>query len=341
MSLHDGIRAGGKHSYEDFGLEIASREIGLPEKKSIRKTVPFMSGFYDFTTLNGAPAWGERQIKYAFDLIGATVEEMDAERTEVVNWLCNLHDVDIFDDSIPDYHFRGSYDSYSLSEDGEHVELTVVFVCYPFMLSNTPSVSTVYESASVTIANSGRPASPTISSAQAAIIAAGGQQKSVPPVSNYKAGLMLGAGNNIVTVTKQNEIRYPYVNTTTTNNGITFTDNGDGTITANGTATEVAWFWLWGSGAKFKPPVGKHRATGCPANASANNYRIQYYVYNGSDADSKYYYDFGSGVVIDVTEKTEYISLAIRVVKGYTASNVVFSPAMYGETKIVFAKEVL
>lgn len=341
MSLHDGIRAGGKHSYKDFGLEIASREIGLPAKKSIRKTVPFMNGFYDFTTLNGSPAWGERQIKYSFDIIGATVEEMDAERTAVVNWLCNLHDVDIFDDSIPDYHFRGSYDSYSMSEDGEYAQLTAVFACYPFMLSNAQSIATVYESASVIIANSGRPASPVISSSQYAIVSANGKQKTIPPVNNYKVGLMLNTGNNVVAVTKANEIKYPYVNTTITNNGITFTDNGDGTITANGTATEMAWFWLWGSGAKFKPPVGKHKAMGCPENAGANNYRIQYYVYNGSEADSKYYYDFGSGVVIDVTEKTEYISLAIRIVKGYTADNVVFNPALYGETKIVFMKEVL
>lgn len=341
MSLHDGIRAGGKHSYKDFGLEIASREIGLPEKKSIRKTVPFMTGFYDFTTLNGAPAWGERQIKYAFDIIGATVEEMDAERTEVVNWLCNLHEVDIFDDSIPNYHFRGSYDSYSLSEDGEHVELTVVFVCYPFMLSNSPSVFTVYESKSVTIVNGGRPASPVVSSAQAAIIASGGQQKSVPPVSNYRVGMMLASGDNVVTVTKQNEVKYPYANTTIRNNGIEFADNGDGTVTASGTATDVAWFWMIDSAAKFKLPIGKHRVTGCPVNAGASDYRIQCYVYNGSSADSKYYYDSGSGVVIDVTEKTEYISMAIRFAKGSTASNLIFSPEMYGETKITFAGEVL
>ena len=37
----------------------------------------------------------------------------------------------------------------------------------------------------------------------------------------------------------KNLIPYPYTDTTKTTNGVTFTDNGDGSITANGTATEA------------------------------------------------------------------------------------------------------
>ena len=39
-------------------------------------------------------------------------------------------------------------------------------------------------------------------------------------------------------------LEYPYYNTTTTVNGITFTDNGDGSITISGTATAEARFWI-------------------------------------------------------------------------------------------------
>ncbi len=42
----------------------------------------------------------------------------------------------------------------------------------------------------------------------------------------------------------KNLIPYPYYDTTKTTNGITFTDNGDGTITAIGTATNNAFFNL-------------------------------------------------------------------------------------------------
>lgn len=45
-----------------------------------------------------------------------------------------------------------------------------------------------------------------------------------------------------VSVRNKNLIPYPYYNTTKTTNGITFTDNGDGTITANGTAEKATSF---------------------------------------------------------------------------------------------------
>lgn len=43
----------------------------------------------------------------------------------------------------------------------------------------------------------------------------------------------------------ENLLSYPYCQTTRTNNGITFTDNEDGTITANGTATANAYFYFY------------------------------------------------------------------------------------------------
>lgn len=42
----------------------------------------------------------------------------------------------------------------------------------------------------------------------------------------------------------KNLIPYPYLMTTKTANGVTFTDNGDGTITVNGTAESALWFNL-------------------------------------------------------------------------------------------------
>lgn len=40
----------------------------------------------------------------------------------------------------------------------------------------------------------------------------------------------------------KNHIVYPYSNTTKTTNGITFTDNKDGSVTINGTSTGTAWY---------------------------------------------------------------------------------------------------
>lgn len=51
----------------------------------------------------------------------------------------------------------------------------------------------------------------------------------------------------------KNLIEYPFYNTTFTNNGITFTDNGDGSITVNGTAEAQVGFILHNSTGRSKP----------------------------------------------------------------------------------------
>ena len=58
-----------------------------------------------------------------------------------------------------------------------------------------------------------------------------------------------------VNVSGKNLMKYPYYNTTQTQNGVTFTDNGDGSITVNGTATATAYFSLSSNKAL---PTGKY-----------------------------------------------------------------------------------
>jgi hypothetical protein len=138
MSFTDGmmIKESDVHSYRTFGLQIKSRKIGLPEKKSIRQTVPFMNGYYDFTTLNGEPTWSERIIEFTFDILENTPQLLEAKIDEILAWLTHIHDKDIFDDVIPDYLWHGSYESSEINydESGIQAELKVSFVVYPFKI---------------------------------------------------------------------------------------------------------------------------------------------------------------------------------------------------------------
>jgi len=205
MIYNEGITINGLHSYVDFGLHINSRKIDLPPKNSIRKTVPFMNGFYDYTKLNGAVSWGARTISYTFDIVGETIEEMDLKRTEVVNWLCNLHDVDIYDDTIPDYHFHGSFDTPSQNEDGEKSELTVNFICYPFMIANEPKI--IYTSGSdvtITVNNNGQPVKPIIETEQECTVRIGNKMQSVP-AGETKLNMILQSGETEMQITKKND----------------------------------------------------------------------------------------------------------------------------------------
>ena len=77
-----GFSADGKHSFTNFGAYISEREIGLPNKKSIREEIPYMNGYYEFSDLNGAPAWGERVLTYKFEIAEASIAEMMHKGTD-------------------------------------------------------------------------------------------------------------------------------------------------------------------------------------------------------------------------------------------------------------------
>ena len=78
------IRALGKASYDDLGLYINSRNIPIPSIKEIYETVPFLNGSYNFTYINGEPAYEDRIISYNFDISEFSIEEMEIEKKKIL-----------------------------------------------------------------------------------------------------------------------------------------------------------------------------------------------------------------------------------------------------------------
>lgn len=132
----DGIKINGRHSYLDFGLYVKEREIGVPQRRSIRKSVPYCHGSYDFSALNGEIAYADRQLAYVFDVTGDSVEELEQNKAEVCAWLMEAQEIPIYDDACPYVHFVGSVGSiaWSPDENGLQGELAVTFDCYPFKI---------------------------------------------------------------------------------------------------------------------------------------------------------------------------------------------------------------
>lgn len=123
------------------------------------------------------------------------------------------------------------------------------------------------------------------------------------------------------TVKCDNLIPYPYANTTKTVNGVTFTDNGDGTITVNGTATDKATFNL----KTITVQIGSNYfLSGCPSTGSTTTYIVY-------AADGVYgYADAGAGKLINPASTN--LSLSVLVYAGATLSNVVFRPMLNAGT---------
>ena len=119
----------------------------------------------------------------------------------------------------------------------------------------------------------------------------------------------------------RNLLNYPYYQTTRTNNGITFTDNGDGTITANGTATAVASFYT-GHTTNQPTPLddGRYVLSGCPSGGGSG----AYWVYAIDGESNTIATDYGDGAAFD--SEGGICAVGIRIANGTTVSNLTFKP---------------
>ena len=131
----------------------------------------------------------------------------------------------------------------------------------------------------------------------------------------------------------KNLIPYPYASTTQTVNGITFTDNGDGTITTNGTSTEKIDFVLFSSGSSNAINIEqgkKYYLSGCPIGGASSTYFLRLGGYNGSSSD------IGNGVLI-TPDSTQKVGIVITIMSGVSCDNLTFAPMLEeGETKTYF-----
>lgn len=211
MNMTDGIKINGKHSYGNFGLYLKSRKIGLPEKKSIRETVPYMNGYYDFSALNGAPAWNERIIEYSFDVTNDSPVELDYFVSYVLDWLGNAHDVDIQDDTVYGYHWHGSYEDANVEWDdsGMQAEIRVSFVVHPFKIADV-ATSHALTAGTHTINNPGMAVAPYVSSMASAAIQIGSFVSSIAANTEVQLEIDLERGNNTVVVTGDGTVTLKY-----------------------------------------------------------------------------------------------------------------------------------
>lgn len=130
-----------------------------------------------------------------------------------------------------------------------------------------------------------------------------------------------------VTATGANLLKYPYGSATMTINGVTFTDNGDGTITANGTATQNAYYYLDNNSGNAHNVLGKNVwLSGCPAGGSLQTYVLQWFNYDGSLSAAR---DFGKGINFTVSKASaNNYNIVIVIMAGVTANNLVFRPML-------------
>ena len=142
MPMIDQLIIGDKASFDDFEASVAFRTIGLPEKKTIKETVPFSNVTYDFSKINGELYWNERELEYVFEIVAQTPERLEDLKAAFASWVMNIHQEELHDPFIPDHHFVATFSKIKFDdEEGlNKTTATVVFASYPYKVANLPRV---------------------------------------------------------------------------------------------------------------------------------------------------------------------------------------------------------
>lgn len=152
----------------------------------------------------------------------------------------------------------------------------------------------------------------------------------IPDKTNISLNKVEGKTNKIVQLLDRT--KYP---STTTISGVTWTNNSNGTVTANGTATANS-IYNFATNINTLTTVGhKYLIIGCPEGGESSTKYFLRYDSNGGTAA----YDIGSGAIFTKTaESTSYVNA--RIVSGYTATKLIFSPQLFDLTAMYgFGKE--
>lgn len=110
------------------------------------------------------------------------------------------------------------------------------------------------------------------------------------------------------TTTGKQLIPYPFYESTKTINGVTFTDNGDGTVKANGTNSSEGGYahinLIAGTSSVDvikSLGAGSYVLNGCPNGGSAGSYCIMFTINTGGSWSTKAI-DYGSGAAFELTD---------------------------------------
>ena len=104
---------------------------------------------------------------------------------------------------------------------------------------------------------------------------------------------------------------------TTTANGITLTNNYDGTYTLNGTATDLFAFDILKN---ITLSAGTYTLSGCPSGGAATKYDLRLGISSSN-------YDYGNGKTLTISSETTYDAVRIVIRSGVTI-NATFKPML-------------
>lgn len=135
-NILDGITFGTYHSYNDWKLILAQKEIGLPTVKTTTVDIPGSDGVLDLTeAIAGRVCYGNRTLTFTFvtsnSLTGATWAELLAS----VSGAIHGQRLDIILDDDPGYYYTGRVMLDSFASSSAKHTIVIKCDCSPYKTS--------------------------------------------------------------------------------------------------------------------------------------------------------------------------------------------------------------
>jgi hypothetical protein len=212
-----GVYIGGKHCWNDYGMILAKKTIGLPTAQTYSVEVPGRNGLLDLSeALTGGVVYSNRTISLSF----VTAEKFSGKSwADFLSFLSNdVHGRKtkiVFDEDATYYYTgRGTVETTEFKNGKMTVSLS--FDCEPYKLKMEPTVvtaATTTTEQTIILSNDRKAVTPTITATKETTLAYNG----VTAVVNANTpvvltDLVLGYGQTEVTVksTKKGTITFEY-----------------------------------------------------------------------------------------------------------------------------------
>lgn len=137
-NILDGITFGTYHSYNDWKLILAQKEIGLPTVKTTTVDIPGSDGVLDLTeAIAGRVCYGNRTLTFTFVTSNSLTGATWAELLDSVSGAIHGRRLDIILDDDPGWKYTGrvALDSFATSR-AKHT-IVIKCDCSPYKTSLT------------------------------------------------------------------------------------------------------------------------------------------------------------------------------------------------------------
>lgn len=126
---------------------LESRDAPSPAEKEFVESIPFMQGVLDFSNIFDEKTFENREITYEFKLPDTDYKERKLLEQEIKRELTKYGIEKLYDTHDVGFYWLGKCKSVKVEDDAQKRSLiaTIVFDCYPFMLTQKSYFDDVWD----------------------------------------------------------------------------------------------------------------------------------------------------------------------------------------------------